>query len=1417
MNQDRNQIPKRQAYLARNDSGQTRRYSLTNVNGDIETGLHSNDSSRKRSSLTRPERQPIPKPGDPHYYTYMKLNGSMSSIEQNEQLQKGTALRRRNTPMKGEVKKSRRKAIMNGLKKEEKSSFLDRLPGPWTVYTRIVTFWAPPPLLKLCGIPDKQIQTAWREKIALVSIIVMIMGTIGFLTFGLQQVLCGLSGTENRVKFNGLKKGNVIIGGYAYDISKFKHPDVGKIDDGNILGAPINAEFRDLSLLFQNPNDNCKKVLRYADNFADDNGNVANVFPCKMVSSQPPGDKVDPSDTYNQEFCHNSNEERSALKRQPKKVVYYSWDDIMNKKKDMIVYNGVVLDLSRLDWLLPQVKLPSIIKKIKGGKYRGQDMSMYFAKENPTTGECLRDLTKVGDIDTASFGCMISNVILYVSLVVILGAVFAKFFMALYFGWFMSRNLGFITPETPEERKKRLEKIEDWSDYYSDGRAREVLNPQYTVAPGMANMNQQRTASPDGTATANNSNDNIDNAAPPVTPRKHRWLPSVSRFSQFNPGEVPVIENQPAKRGRVGVNPNSVASGYFNSLYMTRNPNQHFEDNPNTAGISELDDTTRYTLDLPKDSAIQNEFMTYPSGNMNQTNITVNQAYKSHQDPITAAGTTVDDSPFDFPLAYTLLLVTCYSEGVEGIRTTLDSLAGTDYPGSHKCIFVICDGLIKGAGEDMYTPDVCLSMMKDFVIPPDRVQPYTYVAIASGAKRRNMAKIYAGYYAPSEDSPEATKREPVPMILVVKCGAPEEANEKKPGNRGKRDSQVLLMRFLQHVMFDDRMTELEYELFNAMWNVTKVTPDNFEICLMVDADTKVYGDSVTRMVATMVRDPQIMGLCGETKIANKRDSWVSAIQVFEYYISHHQAKAFESVFGGVTCLPGCFCMYRIKAPKGTNNYWVPILSNPNIVELYSEHVVDTLHKKNLLLLGEDRYLTTLMLKTFPKRKMMFVPSAVCKTVVPDEFKVLLSQRRRWINSTVHNLMELVLVKDLCGTFCLSMQFVIFMELVGTVALPAAISFTIYIVIISTFTRPVPYLPLALLACILLLPAVLIGLTTRKMVYVGWMFIYLFALPIWNFVLPAYAYWHFDDFSWGETRKVTGEGKDTGHGDGEGEFDQNMIIRKHWCEFEAEKREKTKKILNETPHLRKVALSIYDNLYLRHLSLGNEFHHNSMISMLNKSQTLGGTSSFGSLVSSHRSVISTSKRSETHSHTSSENSVLFTPGIGQVSQLQAAITSSSAHTLEDTKRMSHAADTLEKLGYMTPLIIPTIASTNSISRMANSSSLTLSSSSASLALSNRSLSRGGTPQSKGFSGSQSSLRNTVANKAHQYPFLNLPPPPAVFQIGTQSSQLTNKSRNSSMVSLNSLRVPPIQKPNNNSNTSSNNSYNNGKSRSYGYAP
>lgn len=96
--------------------------------------------------------------------------------------------------------------------------------------------------------------------------------------------------------------------------------------------------------------------------------------------------------------------------------------------------------------------------------------------------------------------------------------------------------------------------------------------------------------------------------------------------------------------------------------------------------------------------------------------------------------------------------------------------------------------------------------------------------------------------------------------------------------------------------------------------------------------------------------------------------------------------------------------------------------------------------------------------------------------------------------------------------------------------------------------------LVLLALILGLPAVLIVLTAHRWSYVVWMLIYLLSLPIWNGILPLYAYWKFDDFSWGETRKTDGEKKVKKGGiEYEGEFDSSKITMKRWGEFERERR------------------------------------------------------------------------------------------------------------------------------------------------------------------------------------------------------------------------------------------------------------------------
>ena len=118
----------------------------------------------------------------------------------------------------------------------------------------------------------------------------------------------------------------------------------------------------------------------------------------------------------------------------------------------------------------------------------------------------------------------------------------------------------------------------------------------------------------------------------------------------------------------------------------------------------------------------------------------------------------------------------------------------------------------------------------------------------------------------------------VPMILVEKSGTPDEDGKPKAGNRGKRDSQLILMKFFSSVTFNDRMSPLDFELFWKIHRLTGKTPSIYEIVCMVDADTLVKRDSLKRMIFCMERDPQVMGLCGETKVANKSQNWVTWIQ-----------------------------------------------------------------------------------------------------------------------------------------------------------------------------------------------------------------------------------------------------------------------------------------------------------------------------------------------------------------------------------------------------------------------------------------------------------------------------------------------------------------------------------------------------------
>ncbi len=484
---------------------------------------------------------------------------------------------------------------------------------------------------------------------------------------------------------------------------------------------------------------------------------------------------------------------------------------------------------------------------------------------------------------------------------------------------------------------------------------------------------------------------------------------------------------------------------------------------------------------------------------------------------------------------FVMCQIPAYTEDEESLRRAIDSAARMRYDDKRKLLVVICDGMIIGQGNDRPTPRIVLDILgvSEAVDP----EPLSFESLGEGLKQHNMGKVYSGLYE--------VQGHIVPFLVVVKIGKPSEVS--RPGNRGKRDSQMILMRFLNRVHYNLAMSPLELEMYHQIRNIIGVNPTFYEYLFQIDADTVVAPDSATRMVSAFLDDTRLIAVCGETALTNAKSSFVTMIQVYEYYISHNLSKAFESLFGSVTCLPGCFSMYRIRAAETGK----PLFVSREVVEAYSTIRVDTLHMKNLLHLGEDRYLTTLLLKFHNKYKTKYIFNAHAWTVAPDSWQVFLSQRRRWINSTVHNLMELIPMNQLCGFCCFSMRFIVFVDLLSTIVQPVTIAYIVYlIVMVARNSSVIPITAFVLLGAIYGLQAI-IFILRRKWEMIGWMVMYVMAVPVFSFALPLYAFWHMDDFNWGNTRVVAGEsGKKIVISD-EGKFDPASIPRKKWEEYQAE--------------------------------------------------------------------------------------------------------------------------------------------------------------------------------------------------------------------------------------------------------------------------
>lgn len=152
-----------------------------------------------------------------------------------------------------------------------------------------------------------------------------------------------------------------------------------------------------------------------------------------------------------------------------------------------------------------------------------------------------------------------------------------------------------------------------------------------------------------------------------------------------------------------------------------------------------------------------------------------------------------------------------------------------------------------------------------------------------------------------------------------------------------------------------------------------------EIIIFIDSDSFIDKDCVRHLVKYFVH-PEVGAVSGHTDVFNGDKNLLTQMQAVRYYIAFKVYKAAESVFGIVTCCPGCCSAYR-------RSY---------LMEFMNEWLHQSFFGKPCTF-GDDRSLTNYMIR---KYKAAYSPEAKAHTVVPEKFGQYLKQQQRWKKSWV---------------------------------------------------------------------------------------------------------------------------------------------------------------------------------------------------------------------------------------------------------------------------------------------------------------------------------------------------------------------------------------------------------------------------------
>ncbi len=141
----------------------------------------------------------------------------------------------------------------------------------------------------------------------------------------------------------------------------------------------------------------------------------------------------------------------------------------------------------------------------------------------------------------------------------------------------------------------------------------------------------------------------------------------------------------------------------------------------------------------------------------------------------------------------------------------------------------------------------------------------------------------------------------------------------------------------------------------------------YDYIVTVDADTWLHEEALTEIMKPMFRKEDVGAVAGSIIVQNENKSWITRLQVWDYFISIAAVKRQQSIYEGTLVAQGAFSLYRKKAILEVGG-WLDVL-------------------------GEDIVLTWGILKN--KYRVYYAEKAIGFTHVPSRLLGFLKQRKRW--------------------------------------------------------------------------------------------------------------------------------------------------------------------------------------------------------------------------------------------------------------------------------------------------------------------------------------------------------------------------------------------------------------------------------------